>query len=216
MTESLQRLEAALAPLLPRAVARDRLRLLDWLSQPLDLNGAGALSGLLGRPRNSAVPPLHPDQAAAARVKVLAVRAALLQKVADGLASAEPDGAEAPEQARGSSALESPPGIPRRQRFYAQQQREMELRIHGLRAELRAQLRDASPALAQLAALDETLGQGLAKPLEKACNWLPALVAGREDVSVAELQALLLAELETRLQPVFGLLAALEEHTEGN
>jgi hypothetical protein len=198
MTDLLQRLETVVAPLLPRAISSENLRLLAWLSQPLDLKGAGALSDVLGRYPEPHGLALHAQAAATARSSVLAVRGALLQDIAGSLAALEAN---------------DPPS---RRRLYTRLQREMELRIHGLRMELRKLLAAASPRLAQLVALDETLGKRLGHPLEKACDCLPDLLAQQAEMQAAQLRDLLLAELDTRLQPAFGLLAALEEHTEGN
>jgi hypothetical protein len=198
MTDLLQRLETVVAPLLPRAISSENLRLLAWLSQPLDLKGAGALSDVLGRypePHGAALPA---QAAATARSSVLAVRGTLLQDIAGSLAALEAN---------------DPPS---RRRLYTRLQREMELRIHGLRMELRKLLAAASPRLAQLVALDETLGKRLGHPLEKACDCLPDLVAQQAEMEATPLRDLLLAELDMRLQPAFGLLAALEEHTEPN
>jgi len=197
MTDLLQRLETAVVPLLPRAVTSEHLRLLAWLSQSLDLKSAGVLSDVLGHSTGERGPAVRPETVATARASVLALRGALLQEISHSL---DAIGGNEPQ----------PPRRP-----YARLQREMELRIHGLRMELRTQLAAASPALAQLVALDEALGKRPGHPLEKACNCLPALVAAQVDMPAARLRDLLLAELDTRLQPVFGLLAALEEHTDG-
>ena len=98
-------------------------------------------------------------------------------------------------------------------------QRQMELRIDALRAHVRRQLAGRSPALAQLAALDAAMAQLLAERLERALAAVPDLLerlcmqlraSGVADVAAwgRELQDLLLAELEARLEPVVGLVEA--------
>ncbi len=121
---------------------------------------------------------------------------------------------------------------PYRQR-YLDQQRSMELMVKPLRAQVRQTLSRASPALRQLAALDavweqllETRAQRLLatvpghlerrfKRLHKAHQQDdPALwrkPGGWLDVFGKELQAVLLAELETRLEPVAGLVEAFSK-----
>ena len=95
----------------------------------------------------------------------------------------------------------------------------MELRIDALRAHVRRQLAGRSPALAQLAALDAAMAQLLAERLERALAAVPDLLerrcmqlraGGVADVAAwgRELQDLLLAELEARLEPVVGLVEA--------
>ena len=127
-------------------------------------------------------------------------------------------------------------------RFYAMQQSEMEHRVIKLRAHVRESLSGHSAALAQLAALDTAIGDTLAIPSRKLFTVVPRLLRKRftllheEHVAKTqdsidnnqlwletggwldnfynEMQGLLLAELEVRLQPVLGLIEALEESTE--
>lgn len=126
-------------------------------------------------------------------------------------------------------------------RFYAMQQSEMEHRIIKLRAQVREDLSGHSEELAQLAALDTAIGDTLAVPSRKLYTVVPRLLrkrfnllhdehrqsadgddnpqlwletGGWLDNFYNEMQGLLLAELEVRLQPVLGLIEALEERTE--
>ncbi len=126
------------------------------------------------------------------------------------------------------------------QRFYALHQSEMDHRILALRAELRKLLSSRSSALAKLATLDTTMADTLADYSRRSLSLIPKLLAqhffslrdghrqqllasGTSDGAeqwlqeggwLAEfhqaMQSLLLAELALRLQPVQGLLAALE------
>lgn len=128
-------------------------------------------------------------------------------------------------------------------RFYMAHQREMEATLSPLRAKVRTVLAEINPALKQLAALDATLDTILcereAKLLAKVASLLQKrfvhllrihqqLVQGDEQADKPapwmkdgawlarfchELQTVLLAELDLRLQPTLGLLEAYENET---
>ena len=121
-------------------------------------------------------------------------------------------------------------------RHYVAQQRDMELKVGPLRALLRDAMAQASPALRQLAALDAAFDGILAGREARLLASLPLLLKKRfahlrqepppqtaqADEApglppgawlarfCSELQTLLLAELDLRLQPALGLLEALE------
>ncbi len=110
---------------------------------------------------------------------------------------------------------------PYRQR-YQDQQRQMELRIGPLRDFVRQALSKASPGLRQLAALDAAWEELLGAREQRLLATVPALLERRFEhlrktrqpgvwleAFGRELQAVLLAELELRLQPVAGLVEAL-------
>lgn len=105
-------------------------------------------------------------------------------------------------------------------------QHQMELRIDALRVHVRRQLAARGPGLAQLAALDAVMEQMFGERTRKALSALPALLerrclksgaAGSHDLQAweRELQDMLLAELETRLEPVVGLMEAGIRHRGG-
>ena len=124
-------------------------------------------------------------------------------------------------------------------RYYQAQQRQMELSIRALRAQLRETLTPASPALRKLAALDAALDGALHEREASLLAKLPKLFelrfaqlfqvhqnslaqAGQVDQPAnwmqtgawlarfcQDLQTLLLAELDFRMQPALGLLEAL-------
>ncbi|MBS1157759.1 MAG: hypothetical protein H6R15_178 [Proteobacteria bacterium] len=124
-------------------------------------------------------------------------------------------------------------------RYYLAHQREMSASIAALRASARAALAGHSPDLKRLAALDEVLEQALASRERNLLATVPLFVgkrfeqlfaahrAARRDTPLADapecwlqpggwlvafyrdMQAVLLAELEVRLEPVAGLIAAL-------
>lgn len=124
-------------------------------------------------------------------------------------------------------------------RFYTTHQREIAFKVKRLRTNARQALAELSPRLAQLSALDTALEKTLAVHsrklflkvpvlLEKRFNTLrqqhqQALGAQDDDPHLwlrpggwletfyGEMQGLLLAELEERLQPVLGLIEALDD-----
>lgn len=208
------------------------------LSQWLEWTDAVALSGALKAPV-AAAPPASPSSEASAAAaeaaahEVARVRAALAQAITqDGAA------APASPPARGAAVRAGPDGTDfasHRQRCLAHQHR-MQTRIAALRARLRAALEhSASPALARLAAVDAVMEQALDTHEQTLLARIPALLERRfqrlraahgdagsgaaDDPRRAEpawlatfthdLNAVLLAELDLRLQPVEGLLEAL-------
>jgi hypothetical protein len=115
-------------------------------------------------------------------------------------------------------------------RYYLGQQRELEASAAALRAKAREALGRASPALKQLAALDGALDSMLAEREARLLYTIPKLLKQRFEQLFqtqppaapappqawlagfcSELQAVLLAELELRLQPALGLLEALQQ-----
>lgn len=123
-------------------------------------------------------------------------------------------------------------------RFYLAHQRDMESGVRPLRGQLREALARASPALRKLAVLDAALDGILSARESKALATLPALLEKRFEqllkahqqslldtrqaddpalwrqaegwlaVFCKEMQGLLLAELDLRLQPAMGLIEA--------
>lgn len=150
-----------------------------------------------------------PDARAAASTAVAAdvqrVRSALVKAIA----------APVPETQADADAEAG--YTPYRQR-YAEQQRQMELKIEPLRDRVRQALSRVSPTLRQLAGLDAVLGQSLAGREQKLLAKVPVLLerrfehlrqSGRLDVFGQEWQAVLQAELDLRLQPVMGMMEAM-------
>ena len=111
---------------------------------------------------------------------------------------------------------------PYRRRYVARQQA-METSIAGLRKRVRAALATRSPAMAQLAALDAVMEQALTAQEQRLLATVPGLLekyfkrlahgepGAWQDTFGKDMQSVLLAELEIRLQPVEGLLEALRE-----
>lgn len=117
-------------------------------------------------------------------------------------------------------------------RYYLGQQRELDLKLPPLRSRVRELLAQASPALQQLAALDAAFEDVLAAREARLLATLPQLLKNRFNQLASspqalppgrwllrfrqELQTILLAELDLRLQPSLGLVEALssERHSE--
>ncbi len=232
------RLQRALSIVLVDAAAVPSGELLAWLGQPLDLHSASELADVLstqgaGGAREEPVKP-EPGQGGAADASgsceetLLAVQRGVLRELARSFTAAE--GALLPlPRFDAPSALDGLSAAERLRRFHAAWQREMELRIQGLRRDLRARLRRVSPVLAGLAALDEALERHVLRAGEAALATVPSLLVPRweallandpdavsQDLLVSELRELLLAELEQRLQPALGLVEACTAHGEGN
>lgn len=124
-------------------------------------------------------------------------------------------------------------------RRYLDQQRQMELKVEALRGHVRHSISRVSTPLRQLAALDAAMEQMLVAREQKLLSALPAFLerrfeqlrqthqqtladAGQEDNPALwrqstgwlatfgrDLQALLLAELNVRMEPVTGLMEAI-------
>jgi hypothetical protein len=112
---------------------------------------------------------------------------------------------------------------------YQDQQRRLEMSVDALREYVRLTLAKGSPRLAQLAALDAVLAQMLGGREQRLLNNLPSFLKARfmalrqaaaasdapHDVHWllgfnTELEQTLLAELDHRLQPVVGMIEAVD------
>ena len=127
---------------------------------------------------------------------------------------------------------------------YLELQRQMDTRLLALRAQVRHAIAKGRPALRQLAALDAVMEQMLGAREQRLWASLPGYLerrlahrrhqqqalrtAGQDDApqrwrqpggwlwdSERNLQALLLAEMQVRLQPITGLLEAAHNETTG-
>lgn len=124
--------------------------------------------------------------------------------------------------------------------FYVAHQRDIDPRVQRLLADTRESVAGLSPRLAQLCTLDEVIGNTLALHRRKFFGAVPRLLARRFEQGFnehqqaqsggqsghvswpdfhrqfcAEMRGLLLAEIETRLLPVTGLIEAInteEDH----
>ncbi|MDW5443091.1 DUF3348 domain-containing protein [Polaromonas sp. SM01] len=126
------------------------------------------------------------------------------------------------------AAAETDEGYAPYHKRYIDQQRQMALRIDALRAYVRQALTKVSPQLGQLASFDTVMDQMLGGREQKLLSSVPVLLerrfkhlrqtqplgldpAQQQDVFGQEMQEVLLAELEVRLQPVVGLIEAFSK-----
>lgn len=109
---------------------------------------------------------------------------------------------------------------------YQELQRSMESQVAALRNQVRQALTQSTSPLIQLAALDSTLEQMFSAREQKLWASIPVLLEKRFEqlrgapqqdnwptVFSRDWQAILLAELDERLQPVVGLIEALASET---
>ena len=217
---ALTRLLARLADI---DVSEPRHAFADRLSQWLGWADAISLSSVLnGSP--AAVPAGVRVGRGSEEGECIRLRGVLAKAIAE-------DGALATEKERGETAANFSPY----RRHYLARQQTMEVAIGPLRERLRASLAARSPAMAQLAAVDAVMEQALgtqehnllsAVPgllekhfvrLRQAHQALPdepeggALPVAWQDAFCKDMQAVLLAELELRFEPVEGLLETLRK-----
>jgi hypothetical protein len=215
LARQLTRLTGAQAP-------ESRQPFAEALSQWLGWTDAISLSAALNTA--PAAGKTAPPSARSAAEGVERIKAGLARAIAD--ACAAPGPAARTSRRPPEPAPEAPTDYGHyRQRYLATQQA-MEERIESLRQRLRTQLAAASPDGARLAAVDAVMEQVLAQReqlllhaistqrLEKRFD---SLKPPGDDVAAGlwldtfrqDMHAVLLAELDTRMQPVEGLLAAL-------
>ena len=200
----------------------------DRLSQWLGWADAISLSGAL-----NASPPAVPAGARVARGsseedECIRLRGVLAKAIADdsALLAAEKEHPGNPDKAADFS--------PYRRRYIARQQT-MEMAVGPLRERLRASLAARSPVMAQLAAVDAVMEQALGAQEQRLLATVPGLLEKHfkrvqqahpatpeepeggvpqvawQDMFRKDMQAVLLAELDIRLEPVEGLLEALRK-----
>ncbi len=214
----------------PQQRVRDsRMSFADALNQWTGWTESLALSQALERPlpagpaAPSADRAARADRHAAESAECRRVRALLAQSIAREVSDA------------GRGPLDEGMGFtPFRQCHQARQQA-MEVSIGPLRERVRAALAEHQGEMARLAALDAVMAEVLAAQERRLLATVPALLArhferlcgsgaeaeacgdaqsldadARRELFRLDQQAVLLAELELRLQPVLGLLAALQ------
>jgi hypothetical protein len=225
---------AALIPLLASLTAADVPHsgpLADTLSQWLGWTHAIDLSNALsGNPSLADIGTRTPGNAAES--EYARVRTSLASGIT-GDAALNPGKRATP---RNGAASETPIDFPSLRHIYVSKQQAMETAIGQLRTRLREMLAARNPGMNRLAMLDATMERALNVRERGLLSGIPILLAAhfnhlREaeanatDVAGAtsdkpastqwldtfrkDMQALLLAELDLRFQPVDGLLAAL-------
>jgi Protein of unknown function (DUF3348) len=195
-------------------------RLSQWLSAVDAVKLHGALQSIqaLGHEPVSGLPPLRPWNPAHVLADMRKVRAALVADIQGSTA-----------KVHGPEEDTEPTYAPILKR-HLEMQRRMESAISPLRARVRQALTKGSPALRQLAALDALVEQTTSGREQKLLSTVPLYLerqfnacspsgpggAGLQSFGQAW-QVALLAELDLRLQPVLGLLDALNhENTNEN
>ena len=202
--------DSALVRLLARlndiTVPESRQGFADRLSQWFGWTDAISLSAALDG--SAAAPGRARGRDGAEQREVDGVRAALAKAIAE----------------RGAFASDF---ASHRRRYLARQQA-METAIGPLRGRLRAKLASASPEMARLAALDVVMEQVLGAQEHRLLATVPGLLEKHfarlrqadesdggsgawVDVFCRDMQGVLLAELDIRLQPIEGLLDALRK-----
>lgn len=181
----------------------------------LDWRDAIALSQAL----SSAPTPARPEATVAARDWAQAALQRLRAELAASFADRQLVG-EAPSNPA-DAALALDDALAPFRLHHAQQQRLMAARVATLRERLRTKLMECGGALARIAELDAVMDTALAPRERQAqaalAHQLPQLAAALHPAADwpqrlwAQVQQALAAELELRLQPVLGLLDALQD-----
>jgi hypothetical protein len=233
------RLIRALSDLVSTDAAPPRQSFADRLGQWLDFADAIALFSALNGSTDAAGGPATAEHPAL-RDEFARVRGALLDSInTDGVLTPGKARIRLPAPAWHASTPGAADYLPYH-RYYLAHQRDMGAAIAPLRASVRAGLAQRAPALRQLAALDGVLDQALAPRERSLLATVPQLLGRRfEQLHQAhrnalttpddparwlqpgawlhtfcqDMRAVLLAELELRLQPVAGLMDALNEVT---
>ena len=224
-----------LADLAVADVADGKLSLAERLGQWLDFTDAidlfSALNAAAGEPAAPATP------AVVLRGEFARIRNFLAESITvDGVLNPGKARIKLPTPAPQATA-ESAADFSPYHRYYLAHQRDMSANIGPLRVNARAALASHSPALGRLAALDAVLDQALAVRERNLLGTVPLLLAkrfthlygahrqalgeGADDpaqwlqpggwlaIFCCDMQAVLLAELDLRLQPAAGLIEAL-------
>lgn len=160
-----------------------------------------------------------PMDAAAVRMQFLRARGVLVDTIVSSCVAGANARIKWPALTEGEGESAAP--FDSYWRFYAAHQREMDLAVRALRSSVRESVSAASVALRQLVALDVVLEDTLwdhsrrflavvPRFLEKRFHWLRQQQGSDWLMQFShDVQGLLLAELELRLQPVLGLVEAL-------
>ncbi len=212
------RLVRQLAQLTGRGLASSSRPFSDRLGSLIDLSNSVSLSATLAGLRRKPFEAI-PGGARRSREDFLKVHGAMVGAIMRSLVPGSgPSRIKWPQVEEG----EYPPAAAYG-KFYAAHQREMDARVRGLQERVHDNLRGTAPELAELAQLDAALNDAVAVHSRQLFAAIPGLVVERaeqfkaetEDVGPriqADIQGLLLAEVEARLLPVQGLVEALEEH----
>ena len=234
------RLVRVLAELTVDEVADSKQSFAERLGQWLDIADALSLYSALnaGVPQGRTV--TQPPTDNTLRGELARVRAALATPITtDGMQSQGRPGLELPAPEPGAT-IDSATDFAPYHRYYIARQRDIATAVAPLRAAARKALAGRSPRLRRLAELDALMEEALAPRERNLLATIPALLGKRFEALLAahratlaqapaqddprqwmqpdgwlalfrkDLRAVLLAELALRLQPVEGLIAALD------
>jgi hypothetical protein len=229
---SRSRLVGLLSEWVPEEAPASREDFAQRLSQWLAVSDAITL-----RAAHQSIPPVAGGRPARAPAAAAAALGEHVQRVRMGLVkciTANPSpSTRAPRERHPAPPVEAAApddGFAPFQQRYLDLQRQMALQIEALRGQVRGVLTKASPRLAPLAAFDAVLEQMLGAREQKLLGTVPQVLERRFDQLRAEhspepdtgalphgwqqtfgkdMEAALLAELEVRLQPVTGMMEAL-------
>lgn len=179
----------------------------------------------------------------AAKEEFLRVREALVQSIVQSFVPNAGSATVKLPIPKADAPLETLKAFEPYHRFYAAHQREIDFKVQNLQSVVRDIASGSSKELAQLAALDGALGDVLSTHTRKLFAVTPKLLGKRFDSLLQEqqllgqqtddpalwvkqgglldkfykeMQGLLLAELDVRLQPVLGLVEALNQQVDEN
>lgn len=196
-----------LADLDPVAVVESPLTLAERLSHWLDWTDAIPLSAALGAA--PAASGLRPAAAGAGKRALIDAVDQLRGDLARAISS---------DRLLAGARVDAEEGFAPFRRQVQQHQHAMASRIGPLRSRVRTALENAGTDLARLAALDAALERALGRREQQLLASLPARLErhferGPTPAFGHHIQGVLLAELELRLQPIAGLIEALDHPT---
>ena len=216
---------AVAEPAVSKQPLAERLGL--WLGWADAISLATALNGPAVAVAVAVAPAARPGAGAAAQAAddVARVRADLAQAFAAEAVITQPITTDAGGSAPDTAIDDAVDFFSPYRRHHQAQQRLMAARIGPLRARVRAAVARASPQLGQLAALDAALDEALGARERRLLATVPGLMARRFQqlrqaqalanpagwlaVFCSEMQAVLRAEMDLRLQPIDGLVDAM-------
>ena len=205
------------------------------LSQLIDLPDSISLASAHG---NIASMPFEPAKVSAVTVKevFLRARASMMQSVIQSVARGSAATIVCPTETQANGPIDGSGDHEPYVKLYSAQQRKMNFATAKLHSDIRTACLGLSPQLAQLSELDQALNATLSIRYRRCFAVIPKLLQKRyrhivrkfeqerqnhrrandlwlqlQEQFRSEVQGLLLAELETRLLPVLGLIEAIDK-----
>lgn len=232
-----------LTSLMGQAAPSPPLALTERLGRLLDMNGSLKLSQIHARLSRLSFES-DPALARSLEKTYMATRATMEQSIHDSFREGERTGFQfrLPELAP-KAPMDRCPAYDPYLRFYQAHQREFSFRLQALQADTRQAAAGVSLKLTQVAVLDRVLGEFMQSLTQRSLSQIPKLLGLRfkhlfdtlsqsadcdSDLSHArwlaadgwltqfhnEMKSTLLLELDLRMQPILGLIEAINEHTQ--